>query len=163
MSPVLFGIVAAAGAAASIFDLRRRTIPNPLVAALAAGLLGIQAIVHQGVPWPELAAAAGVLVGLGGLAAAGLFGWGDAKLAAALALAGDWRYALGFVLFMGLAGGALAFAYAAPAALRAVQIALGTRSLSAARLPAREGLRRYFPYAPAVAAGALLALWLKPF
>lgn len=160
---IIVSVVTAAGVAASFSDLRRRLVPNRLVVATAATLLGVQVMAHHGLPMPDLASAIAVLVCLGGLAAAGLFGWGDAKLAAALALAGDWHYALWLVLWMGLMGAMLAFTYAAPDASRAIQVALGTRNLSAARLPVRDGLRRYFPYAPAVAAGAMLALWVKPF
>lgn len=159
---ILLATIALTGVAATWTDLRRRVVPNRLVAAVALALLALDVWRVHGVPWGSLAAAAGVLALLGTLSALDLFGWGDAKLAAALALAGDWRYAAALLLWMGLIGGAMAFAWAAPDAWRAVQVTMGTRSVAMARVAIREGLRRRFPYAPAVAAGAIVALWLQP-
>jgi prepilin peptidase CpaA len=93
-------------------DLRARRIPNWLTVA-AIGL-GFALGVALG-PGAFLAAVAGAALGLfvfGVPAAFGLVGMGDVKLVIALGALLRWPLALPLVLYIALAGGAVALSYA---------------------------------------------------
>ncbi|WP_254434856.1 prepilin peptidase [Magnetospirillum sp. UT-4] len=99
-------VLGAALVDAVVSDLRCRRIPDrdPLLAAAAfAGLAALGAL-----PLTHLAAAAVVLAGGFVLFAKGLWGGGDAKLAAALGLFVGFAGMPRFLVVMALAGGILA-------------------------------------------------------
>jgi len=134
MSPALL-LAVALGLAASVEDLRRRTLPNWLTAAgLAAGLA---LAAHHG--WYGLwAAAAGAAVGFAILLPLCLMrgmGGGDVKLMAA------------FGSFLGPVGVLVAAALASLLGAMAAVAVLMVRPRTAA-----------IPYAPAIALGAVLSL-----
>ena len=96
--------------AASAWDLRTRTIPNSLVAAMALFALPFWWATGLA-PWPDAALQVGVAILVFGLFAAafamGAMGGGDVKLIAALALWLPWQAVLMLLVIMSLAGGAL--------------------------------------------------------
>ncbi len=137
--------------ALAVLDARTHRIPNRIVyPALAAG--AIHAFVQPIGPWWSFVAAgviAGLLLIAIGVASGGGLGFGDAKLAAVIGLLTGWPAVL-VALFVAFAAGAL------------VSVAL----VAAGRLGRREPV----PFAPALAAGTLIALavgdaparWLWP-
>lgn len=139
--------------AAAIGDARTRRIPNRLVIGLALGAAVFHAADGLGASpvLPSVLTAFGVLVGGAGLFAAGWLGAGDAKLAAAVAL---WLAPAEtglFLLYTAIFGAVFAILHlATPAALPA---------RGPARAAPGAGARsRSLPYAPAIAAGALVAI-----
>ena len=99
--------------AAAAIDIRTRTIPNPLNAAVA--LLAPLAWCAWGVPlWPDAAIQVGVAIGVFLLFAAffylGMMGGGDVKLAAAIALWFPPAATLKFIVITSLAGGVVTLA-----------------------------------------------------
>jgi len=153
-------VVLAACAVAAVTDMRMRRIPNRLTAALAAVVFFMRAT--QGIQSLALAVAVGVgVLALGTVAFS--FGWlggGDVKLTAAVAASYSFPDALVFLIYASIAGGVFAALYAAATGR------LGTviRNLGGVLRPlAYEGTvavlppaRIAFPYATAIAAGALL-------
>ena len=110
---ILLGLLAAMLVAACWTDLRSRTIPNELNAAVA--LLALPFWWATGLSlWPDAAlqaAVAGLVFGLFALAfALGAMGGGDVKLVAAVALWLPWQAVLALLVIMSLAGGALTLA-----------------------------------------------------
>jgi prepilin peptidase CpaA len=153
-------VVLVACAVAAATDIRTRRIPNRLTAALAAVVFFMRAT--QGIQSFALAVSvcAGVLV-LGTVAFS--FGWlggGDVKLTAAVAASFSFPDALAFLIYASIAGGVFAALYATAIGR------LGTviRTIGIVLRPlAYEGTvcvlpptRIAFPYATAIAAGALL-------
>ncbi|WP_129791267.1 prepilin peptidase [Sphingosinicella sp. CPCC 101087] len=107
---ILLSLLALMLLAASASDLRTRTIPNSLVAAIA--LLAPAFWWATGLPfWPDAALQAGVALLVFALFAAafaiGAMGGGDVKLIGALALWLPWQAVLMLLVIMSLAGGAL--------------------------------------------------------
>jgi prepilin peptidase CpaA len=154
---------------ASITDLRSRRIPNwlalpfllggPVVSTVVEGWHGL----GQSVLGILMAAALmGLLYFLGGM------GMGDVKLCAGI---GGWvgPYQLVFVLvFMGLAGGLMAFVWALCRGFLKESLAgagdlvfgLGKRGLRPHQtLTLRNPSARSIPYAPAIAIGAVLSFF----
>jgi len=110
MAEILVGIVAVMVLAAAVWDLRTRTIPNSLNAAIA--LLAIPYWWASGIAlWPDVAIQLAMAAGLFALFAAafamGAMGGGDVKLIAALALWLRPDAVLAMLVIMSLAGGAL--------------------------------------------------------
>lgn len=153
-------VVLAVCAVAAATDIRTRRIPNRLTAALAAVVFIMRAT--QGIQSLALAVSvyAGVLI-LGTVVFS--FGWlggGDVKLTAAVAASYGFPDALAFLMYASIAGGVFAVLYAATTGR------LGTviRNVGLLLRPfAYEGTvavpppsRIAFPYATAIAAGALL-------
>ena len=139
---LLLALLALMLLAASWFDLRSRTIPNGLNAAIA--LLALPFWWATGLAlWPDAALQVGVaalVFGLFALAfALGAMGGGDVKLVAAIALWLPWQAVLGLLIVMSIAGGVLT-------------LVLAVRH----RLARREG-RLEVPYGIAIAFGGL---WL---
>ena len=129
-------LLGAALAAAALYDLTERRIPNRLVLPAAAGCAALTLAV--GLP---LALLAGVAVVIGLLAVSlrfpQAFGMGDVKLA--------------LLIVLGLDGDAL----------RALTLGLALAALAGLTLLVRHGRtawRTSLPLAPALAAGALLAV-----
>jgi len=155
-----YALLIAALAAAVGWDLARRRIPNHLtIPTLALGLLiGLLAGGSRGM----LESLAGGTLGIALLLLpylAGGIGAGDVKLVAAVGSVGGVIFVLHTVIWMALIGGAMAVAV------------LTTRYMAAwwqvSRLaePGSPGhgprlLRLQLPYAPAIAAGALLTIVL---
>jgi prepilin peptidase CpaA len=107
---ILLSLLALMLLAASAWDLRTRTIPNSLVAAVA--LLAPVFWWSTGLPiWPDAALQVGVALLVFALFAAafaiGAMGGGDVKLIGALALWLPWQAVLALLVIMSLAGGAL--------------------------------------------------------
>ena len=99
--------------AAAAIDIRTRTIPNPLNAAVA--LLAPLAWLAAGLPlWPDAAIQIAVALGVFLLFAAffylGMMGGGDVKLAAAIALWLPPVATLKFIVITSLAGGVVTLA-----------------------------------------------------
>jgi len=110
MAEILVGILAVLVLAAAAWDLRTRTIPNSLNAAIA--LLAIPFWWASRLPlWPDLAIQVGIAAGLLAVFAAafafGAMGGGDVKLIAALGLWLPPQAVLAMLVIMSLAGGAL--------------------------------------------------------
>ncbi len=154
---MLFPALAIVGA---LKDLTSYTIPNWISLALIAAF--VPAALVSGAPLSQLGLC--LAVGLGGLVlgmgmfAAGWIGGGDGKLFAVCALWLGWPAALPFMLYTGLAGGALTFAI------------LGLRSgwLAPAVAGAPPWLRKLgtnggdLPYGVAIAIGALASFPQSP-
>ena len=98
---------------AAVIDIRTRTIPNPLNAAVA--LLAPLAWWASGLPlWPDAALQVGVALGVfmlfAGFFYLGMMGGGDVKLAAAIALWFPPAATLKFIVITSLAGGVVTLA-----------------------------------------------------
>lgn len=146
----MLALAISAGAAAvllvaAVIDLRSRRIPNWTVAALLAGYLGALAADPASFP-PGGLAAAGLLLAVTLPAyAAGWFGAGDVKLAAAAAAWAGWAQMDVFLAATGVVGGGTALAV----------LAGGPRGRPA------SGRRRTVPYGPALAAGGTAAVLMR--
>jgi prepilin peptidase CpaA len=106
-------LLAAALVAAAVGDIRTRTIPNWLNAAIALGAIAFW--FASGLdPWPDMAirfgVAAAVFALFAGAFALGMMGGGDVKLLAAVALWLPPGGVLFLLVAMSLAGGALTIA-----------------------------------------------------
>lgn len=138
---------------AAMTDLTRFTISNRICTALFA-LGGVWILMNGASPWPYLAGFAGVL-GLGFIAYAfRLFGAGDAKLLAALALWIGFPGVIGLVFTTALFGAILALLWVLSRPLRLALMAVG--------LPIDPEPPAQIPYGLAIAAAALIAfadLW----
>lgn len=141
--------------AAATWDMREGRVPNALsYSAIGLGLL--LSIVPGGPRF--LNSAGGLLAGGGGFLFLWLFrlvGGGDVKLMAAVGSFVGWPGILSVIFFTALAGGVLGILYliwgAAPRSKGA-----GVRERGAAG----RKLKQRIPYAPAIAAGTLIALLL---
>ena len=107
---ILLALLALMLVAASVWDLRTRTIPNSLVAAIA--LFALPFWWATGLPlWPDAALQVGVALLVFALFATafamGAMGGGDVKLLGAIALWLPWPAVLTLLVIMSLAGGAL--------------------------------------------------------
>lgn len=131
-------------AAASVTDLRRRLIPNPIVATAAA--VGLLLAATGGPGRLAMAALAGALVAAPMLAVAlarpdGL-GMGDVKLVAVIGIYLGWSAWIALLSGLGLA------------TITGILISLGRR-----QRPSKTTL----PLAPFLAAGAVAVAWLPLF
>ena len=113
LTDALVAILAAMLIMAAVGDLRTRTIPNPLNAAIA--LTAIPFWFASGLEWwPEVALRIGMAAALFGLFAIafslGAMGGGDVKMVAALALWLPAGAVLKLLVIMSLAGGVLTLA-----------------------------------------------------
>ncbi|HKB10630.1 MAG TPA: A24 family peptidase [Vicinamibacterales bacterium] len=159
---IVLATIAGGGLAAAAIDVRTRRVPNALTASLAAA--GV-AFAVAGIGRLTIAGSiAGIVLGLGLMLPGHLFGAtgaGDVKLfAAAGALLGPAATATAF-LYTALAGGALAIAIACQRGRlqRTVQSTarlVATGAANAADIEA-PGQNNRFPYAPAIAVGAVIA------
>ena len=159
----------AATTISTITDLRSRRIPNWLVVPFL--LLGIALCGITG-GW------AGIGAGLEGLAAGaapmallyilGGMGMGDVKLCAAIGVWVGPRQMMFVLVFMGLAGGIMAFAWAMwRGLLKEMLTDSGDLMLGVARrglkpherLTLKNPAARKLPYAPAIAVGAVLSFF----
>jgi prepilin peptidase CpaA len=157
--------------AASVFDLRTRRIPNALTFGAAAVALAVHGALSgwSGLLLAVLGWAAGLLLFFPLFALGGL-GAGDVKLLAAV---GAWLGPMGAVwvgLYGAIAGGimalivSLARGYTAKAmgnvgAILRTWLLAGIRPIEGLTLDSSTGPR--LPYALAVAAGTLVALWMS--
>lgn len=149
---MIFPALAIVGA---LKDLTSYTIPNwvslALIGAFPVAALAVGAPLAQ-VGLCLAVGLAGLVMGMG-MFAAGWIGGGDGKLFAACALWVGWPAALPFMLYTGLAGGALTFAI----------LALRSGYLAPAVAGAPAWLRKLgttggdLPYGVAIAVGALAA------
>lgn len=145
--------------ACCLSDWRSMRIPNVFCLAIALCFVGAYAI-NPGdfAPlWSHLAAGAGMLLVTYVMFALGMFGGGDAKLAAALALWLGLQAVFPFVVFMGVAGGGLAV------------LALYIKHKKPVAHPAPEswigrlqGGRDALPYGIAISIGFWLAIFHTP-
>ena len=168
--PLGLGLALAGLAAAALHDIAVRTVPNRLVALVAAGAL-LQAFAEQR-GGPALAMAGGMLVVACLLWWRGWLGGGDAKLLAAAAPLVAPVQALDLLLAIALAGGVLTLPYlpgrrlfARPLpswgdqtspAPRSTAVQIGARLWRCERW--RLSRRGPLPYAVAIAAGVFLVL-----
>lgn len=159
---VVIGTLTAGCMAAAAIDLRTRRVPNPLTAALALSGVGFAAvgISHVSVAGSVAGLGLGLLLMLPGHLFGGT-GAGDVKLfGAAGALLGP-APMIGAFLYTAIAGGVLAVIVALQRR-RLRQTVGGTARLvtggaaAAAAVEAPHENNR-FPYAPAIAVGAILA------
>jgi prepilin peptidase CpaA len=143
---LLYCALLVAGAVQDVISLRISNLICVAVLAVAAAAL----VVDPGPGWWEHPLSFAIMLGLGiALFALGWFGGGDAKLMAAAAMAFDLGGLVRFVLGVLILGGLVAIL-----------------SLVFGRLFRRNrGLlkeRRSIPYGVAIAAGALVSVWLFP-
>lgn len=145
---LLFALVAACGLWAAYIDAREHRLPNAVVLPLYAALsvLLIAAAIATADPFRLLgAAAAGVIAFLAffAMGLAGGVGFGDVKLAGALA------FYLGWLSWSApIAAFVLAFVLAAP------------HTIALLTLRRRDALKRRLPFGPYLVAGTLLsAAW----
>lgn len=149
--------------AAGAWDVAWRRVPNALSAALlAAGAVGQLAAGGPRAAGLALAAALGLGVALTLAWSARLLGGGDVKLGTAAAVAVGWPRLPLYLLATALAGGLVAlacWAASAPAARARVRagFALAARGVAIGPSTGAAGIR--VPYAAAMAAGALIALF----
>jgi prepilin peptidase CpaA len=159
---IVLTTVAGGGLAAAAIDVRTRRVPNLLTASLAAA--GV-AFAVAGIGRLTIAGSiAGIAIGFGLMLPGHLFGAtgaGDVKLfAAAGALLGPAATAAAFI-YTALAGGALAIAIACRRGRlqRTVHSAARLVASGAANAGDIEAVteNNRFPYAPAIAVGAVIA------
>ena len=159
---IVLTTIAGGGLAAAAIDVRTRRVPNLLTASLAAA--GV-AFAVAGVGRLSIAGSiAGIAIGFGLMLPGHLFGAtgaGDVKLfAAAGALLGPAATAAAFI-YTALAGGALAIAIACRRGRlqRTVHSAARLVASGAANAGEIEAVteNNRFPYAPAIAVGAVIA------
>lgn len=136
MSPPFAAALLALLAAAAACDLRRRVIPNRIVAGVALLWLVAEATGRDGAWWPNAAIGLGML--LAGMAVwhRGWLGGGDVKLIAALSLWAGADLLPEFLLAVGVAGGALAVAIVLGRRLARSPAAAMLLDGTAGRLPA---------------------------
>jgi prepilin peptidase CpaA len=159
---IVLTTLAGGGLAAAAIDVRTRRVPNLLTASLAAA--GV-AFAVAGIGRLTIAGSiAGIAIGFGLMLPGHLFGAtgaGDVKLfAAAGALLGPAATAAAFI-YTALAGGALAIAIACRRGRlqRTVHSAARLVASGAANAGEIEAVteNNRFPYAPAIAVGAVIA------
>ena len=159
---IVLTTIAGGGLAAAAIDVRTRRVPNLLTASLAAA--GV-AFAVAGIGRLTIAGSiAGIAIGFGLMLPGHLFGAtgaGDVKLfAAAGALLGPAATAAAFI-YTALAGGALAIAIACSRGRlqRTVHSAARLVASGAANAGEIEAVteNNRFPYAPAIAVGAVIA------
>ena len=153
---VLFVIAKAASLIAMLVaawvDVLRRIIPNETVVVIAvSGLLTRLLIPQEASVWFSIGVALAALVFLGQLSRLGLMGGGDAKLIAAATLTVPLDGVLPMLLYVAIAGGAVALFYLAR------DLMLGRQpALQAGKTVALAWLRRpSVPYAVSVLLGVL--------
>jgi prepilin peptidase CpaA len=159
---IVLTTIAAGAIGAAAIDVRTRRVPNALTASLAAA--GV-AFAVAGIGRLTIAGSiAGIAIGLGLMLPGHLFGAtgaGDVKLfAAAGSLLGPGATATAFI-YTALAGGALAIAIACQRGRlqRTVQSTarlVASGAANAVEIEAPHENNR-FPYAPAIAVGAVIA------
>jgi len=159
---IVLTTIAGGGLAAAAIDVRTRRVPNLLTASLAAA--GV-AFAVAGIGRLTIAGSiAGIAIGFGLMLPGHLFGAtgaGDVKLfAAAGALLGPAATAAAFI-YTALAGGALAIAIACRRGRlqRTVHSAARLVAIGAAIVGEIKAIteNNRFPYAPAIAVGAVIA------
>jgi prepilin peptidase CpaA len=167
---LLMWIVPIACLVAVVTDVRERRIPNALTLSLAA--IAIAAHATQGVvPLISSLLVLAVVLVVGTFAfSCGWLGGGDVKLGAAVAAAFGYPDVVAFLIYTSLAGGVFALCYAA--AIGRLGIVLRNAALVLrpfayeGTVPEAPSSRTAFPYATAIAAGALavtLSHTLMPF
>jgi len=159
---IVIGTLAASGLAAAAIDLRTRRVPNALTITLAAAGLAVAA---AGIGRVSFAGSlAGLALGVGLMLPGHLFGAtgaGDVKLfGASGALLGPAAIVAAFI-YTAIAGGALAIVVALGRGrlrrtLGGTARLVATGAANAAAIEAATENNR-FPYAPAIAVGAIVA------
>jgi prepilin peptidase CpaA len=138
--------------AAATKDIRDFIIPNRLVLAIALLYPAYLLTLPDPGPWVPSLLIAALALAIGFLSHLGkLFGAGDAKLYAAVALWAGPAKILDFTLVMALAGGLMVFIIWIQCRLRN---AVGPRNFFLSEVDAHF-LRQRMPYGPAIAVGAL--------
>jgi prepilin peptidase CpaA len=164
--------------AAALSDITRYRIPNTIVYAIVAAF-AVGAIFNFAWPaivWPVLAGVAMFLLGAG-LFALGLFGGGDVKLIAAMALWTSFADLPRFLLIMGAAGGliglvlllkrrrqqpAMASSAPPPADAAAVEAAGAAASETPPSEPPRPTRKSHIPYGVGIAVAGLDFFLISP-
>ena len=159
---IVIGTIAAAGCAAAAIDLKTRRVPNALTLSLAVAGLAVAA---AGIGRVSLAGSlAGLAIGVVLMLPGHLFGAtgaGDVKLfGASGALLGPAAIVAAFI-YTAIAGGALAIVVALGRGrlrrtLGGTARLVATGAANAAEIEAATENNR-FPYAPAIAVGAIVA------
>lgn len=163
---------------AAVSDITRYRIPNSIVYAIVA-TFAVGAIFNFAWPaivWPVLAGVAMFVLGAG-LFALGLFGGGDVKLIAAMALWTSFADLPRFLLIMGAAGGliglvlllkrrrrqpALASSAPPPADSAAVEAAGAAASETPPSEPPRPTRKSHIPYGVGIAVAGLDFFLISP-
>lgn len=161
---------------AAVSDITRYRIPNSIVYAIVA-TFAVGAIFNFAWPaivWPVLAGVAMFVLGAG-LFALGLFGGGDVKLIAAMALWTSFADLPRFLLIMGAAGGLIglvlllkrrrrqpALAAPPPADSAAVEAAGAAASETPPSEPPRPTRKSHIPYGVGIAVAGLDFFLISP-
>jgi prepilin peptidase CpaA len=163
---------------AAVSDITRYRIPNTIVYAIVAAF-AVGAIFNFAWPaivWPVLAGVAMFLLGAG-LFALGLFGGGDVKLIAAMALWTSFADLPRFLLIMGAAGGLIGLvlllkrrrqqpAMASSAPISAEPAAVEAAGVAASETPPSEPPRptrkSHIPYGVGIAVAGLDFFLISP-
>jgi leader peptidase (prepilin peptidase) / N-methyltransferase len=129
--------------AIAIYDLRWQRIPNRAVYPAVAVAIAVAFVQPAGPWWSFLLAGlfGGCLLFAIALASRGGLGLGDAKLAVLIGLMSGWPSVIA-ALFLGFAGGAV----------------VGVGLLASGRIGRRDPM----PFGPALAAGAIAAIFIGP-
>ena len=129
--------------AIAIYDLRWQRIPNRAVYPAVAVAIALAFVQPAGPWWSFLLAGlfGGCLLFAIALASRGGLGLGDAKLAVLIGLMSGWPSVIA-ALFLGFAGGAV----------------VGVGLLASGRIGRRDPM----PFGPALAAGAIAAIFVGP-
>ncbi len=163
---------------AAVSDITRYRIPNTIVYAIVAAF-AVGAIFNFAWPaivWPVLAGVAMFVLGAG-LFALGLFGGGDVKLIAAMALWTSFADLPRFLLIMGAAGGliglvlllkrrrqqpAIASSAPPPAESTMVEAAGAAASATQPSEPPRPTRKSHIPYGVGIAVAGLDYFLISP-
>ncbi len=159
---IVIGTLTAGLAAAAAIDLRTRRVPNPLTAAMALSGVGFAA---AGISHVSVAASlAGLLLGLALMLPGHLIGGtgaGDVKLFGAAGAVLGPAPMIGAFLYTAIAGGVLAAVVALQRRRLRQTVGRTARLVTSAGAAAAEieapHENNRFPYAPAIAVGAILA------
>lgn len=158
---LLAAFVALSGIA--VVDIRRRIVPNKLVAVVAALGIALRLLAGGNLIWLSVITAVGVFLVLGFAARGGMIGGGDVKLISAATLLVAPLQVPNLLLAIAIVGGLLSLAYLANEWFRKALVLTGAehapaRNAAHAGHEADEETAGTLPYAVAVFGGCAFQL-----